>query len=199
MKERHTNYTDEQIEKEIRSVMSALNIDRMPSAMEIKTTTKNTKLDNAIQRSYKYSGWANKLSLDTKTSETTLGKEYENIAVIDILHNTGYDSEKMSQNYPFDLLVADNVRIDVKVGNRYYYKSDSYFYTFNLEKKHPVCDLFLCYCLDDKKKIEKTFIIPSSKLHVTQLSIGAKSRYDVYMDRWDYIQKYDDFYKSLAI
>jgi hypothetical protein len=199
MIERHTNYPDEFIEKGIKEVVTALNIKRMPTRTEILTVTKNTKLDNAIQRSYKYSGWAEKLDLKLKESETTLGKEYENIAVIDILQHTGMDSEKMSQNYPFDLLVANNIRVDVKTANRYYYKDSAYFYSFNLEKRHPVCDLFVCYCINDKNEVDKTFIIPSSKLHLTQLSIGTKSRYDIYLNAWDCFQKYYDFYNSLII
>lgn len=198
MSERHTNYTDEEIQNEIFKVMKTLNIDRMPSASEIVSVTKNQKIHNAIQRSYKYSGWARKLNIELKNSETSFGKEYENIAVVDILQNTGFDSEKMSQNYPFDLLVDGYIRVDVKVGKRYYYKDDKYFYSFNMEKKYPVCDIFVVYCINDDNKIEKTLIIPSAKLHVTQLSVGAKSRYDIYIDNWEAFEKYSQFYSEVT-
>jgi hypothetical protein len=199
MEERHTSYSDEFIESGIKDVMKALNINRMPSRTEIFAVVKNHKLDNAIQRSYKYSGWAEKLGLELKESDTSLGKEYENIAVVDILENTGYESEKMTQNYPFDLLVADSIRVDVKASNRFYYNGKNYFHCFNLEKKFPVCDLFVCYCLDDQRAIERVFVIPSSKLHVTQLSIGVKSRYSEYQNSWAYFERYYEFYKSLAL
>jgi hypothetical protein len=180
-------------------VMDALNIQRMPSAAELVSVTKNQKIHNAIQRSYKYSGWAEKLGLDMKKSDSLLGKQYEYIAAIDILEQGGHDSEKMSQNYPFDLLVSGCIRVDVKVGNRYYYSSGKYYHTFNLEKKYPVCDIFLCYCLNDNSEVEKTYIIPSSEIQTTQLSIGVRSRYDKYLNTWDYFQKYYEFYNSLRI
>jgi hypothetical protein len=197
MQERHTSYTDETIITGINEVMASLNIDRMPSRNEIFTVTKNHKLDNAIQRSYKYSGWAEKLNLKLKASETSFGKEYENIAILDILQNTGFDSEKMSQNYPFDLLVDSFIRVDVKVGRRYYYNDSNYFHSFNLEKKYPVCDLFVVYCINDENNIEKKLIIPSSKLQVCQISVGVKSRYDVYRDNWGVFEKYSKFYAEV--
>lgn len=71
-------------------------------------------------------------------------------------------------------------------------------YTFNLEKKNPTCDIYVAFCVDDYLNPIKTYVIPSKFLHLTQLSIGRyKSKYDRFLDRWDYIDVFDKFYKQL--
>lgn len=191
-------WSDELIETEIRKVMEALNIDRMPTRKEIESVAKDSSLTNKISKGIGFYGWAARMGLQIKDSETTFGKSYESQAMIDILQNTGLDSEKMSQNFAYDILVDGSIRVDVKVSNRYYYNGQNYFHTFNLERKHPVCDIMVCYCLDENKQVEKILVIPSSKLHTCQLSVGVKSQYDAYNNAWDVFHKYSEFYSMVS-
>ncbi|RDY22860.1 hypothetical protein CHF27_011100 [Romboutsia maritimum] len=187
-------WTDEKIEREIKNVIKTLNIDRMPSTSEIKKATNNYGLGIKITRSGGVRYWADKLGLELKNSETKFGNEWE-FNMKKELEGKGYIVEKMSTKHPYDLLVNDNIKIDVKV-SRYYHKDNFKFYSFNLEKKYHNCDIFIFVGLKDgKEEIERLFIIPSKYLMgIKQLSIGTQSKYDKYQNRWDYIEKYSEFY-----
>jgi hypothetical protein len=55
------------------------------------------------------------------------------------------------------------------------------------------------YALNEEgNKVERTFVIPSKNLKLVSLCIGKNSKYNKYINRWDYIDKYDKFYKSLV-
>lgn len=190
-------WNDELIESKIREVMEILGINRMPSASETEMVIKNSSLSNKIAKTGGFYQWATRLGLEIKNSETSTGKEYEN-KLKEYLTEKGYSVEQMSVKHPYDLLVNGAIKIDVKAARRYYYSEDSYFYTFNLEKANATCDLYICWCINNKNLTDKFLIIPSKELKFTQLSIGVVSRYDKYIDRWDLIEKYDQFYKRLA-
>lgn len=48
-----------------------------------------------------------------------------------------------------------------------------------------------------KFALKNTTIIPSHIIKSNVLSIGIKSKYDKYKDRWDLIEKHSVFMKSL--
>ena len=190
-----TPWTEEQIEQGILEVMKILNIDRMPSSSETISALNYNGLSMAIQRSGGFKKWAKKLKLDTKKSETSLGQEYEEY-VLNLLKTKGYEVERMSVRHPYDLLVNQNIKIDVKISNLYKNSCTGY-HTFNLEKHNHNCDIFICICVKDKE-IVKTLVIPSKFLMgIKQLGLGNTSVYDVFKDRFDYIEKYDVFYNQL--
>ncbi len=190
-----TPWTEDEIKQGIFEAMKILNIDRMPSSGETISALDYNGLSMAIQRNGGFKHWAKKLSLDTKTSETSLGQEYEEY-VLELLRNKGYEVERMSVKHPYDILANQNIKIDVKVSNLYK-NSVSGYYTFNLEKHNHNCDLFICVCVTDGEII-KTLVIPSKFLMgIKQLSLGNTSIYDSFKDRFDYIEKYNVFYNQL--
>ena len=189
-------WTEEKIRSEILEITKALNLNRMPSNQEIKNIMGDTSLTNAIRRHGGYYEWANKLELDMKNCETKFGKRYERV-VKEILETKGYEVEQMSIKHPYDLLVNKSIKIDVKAARRYYYTDNSYFYTFNLEKKNATCDIYVCLTVNEEV-IEKTLVIPSKFLNKTQLTLGINSIYDKYINKWDYIKQFNDFYKSIV-
>ena len=127
----------------------------------------------------------------------SLGKKYEEY-VAGLLKRKGYEVEQMSMKHPYDLLVNMNIKVDVKISNLYR-GAKGEFHTFNLEKHNHNCDLFICVCVTDKE-IVKILVVPSKFLmKVNQLSVGAVSVYDVFKDRFDYIEKYDVFYNQLEV
>ena len=168
----------------------------MPTKTEIEKVMHNSALTNAIRRHGGYKYWADKLNLSQSKCETRFGLTWE-LKVKDILQSRGYKVDKMPNKHPYDLLVNDNIKIDSKVSKAI--KRDKYsYYTFNLEKKNPTCDIYVAFCVDDYLNPIKTYVIPSKFLHLSQLSIGIhKSKYDVFLDRWDYIDVFDKFYKQL--
>ena len=190
---RGIKWNDELIEHEINKVKDVLGIDRMPTSIEIFNVMNNHSLTNAIVRYGGYKYWANKLNLKQSKCETRTGLK-EELNIKELLERKGYKVEKMSSRHPYDLLVNDNIKIDVKASNKY--KSDKGWssYSFNLEKNNPTCDIYIIRCIQD----DKTLVIPSKYLRQSQLCITDKeSKYDIYKDKWDYFDKYNEFYKKL--
>ena len=192
---RGIEWNDEKVKTEIREIINVLNIDRMPSASEMEMVTGNAALSCKIAKTGGFYKWADKLGLKVKNCETKTGKGYEEIT-FNLLKDKGYSVKRMSVKYPFDLIVNNKVSIDVKVGNVYMLKG-SRVHTVGVSKKFATCDLYIVFALNEQKKVEKTFIIPGIELDVVTMSFGSKSKYDKYINRWDYIDKYLEFYNGL--
>lgn len=182
---------------EVYSVMNALNIKRMPSAKECDLVTGNTGLSNVIAKRGGFEWLSHYLKLDQSKCETRLGRQVEKHIKM-ILEQQGYKVEQMSVKHPYDLAVNDVVKIDVKAANKYHSKNSWTSYSFNLEKSNPTCDIYVFVCIGDDKYYERILVIPSKFLNQTQLCIsGSVSKYDTFKDRWDYIEQYNKFYKSI--
>lgn len=196
-KKPYTKWNDESIKEGILNVIQKLNLDRMPSRMEILKIHNDMSLHNAIVRSYSYYEWAEKLNLKIKYSETSLGVSYQNICMKQ-LKEKGYNVEPTTMKAPYDILINDNIRIDVKSGCAYYDNSGCRLHSFGINKKDPVCDLYIIYALDEEGiNIERTFIIPAKYLKLISMCIGINSKYNKFIDRWDYIDTYDNFYNLI--
>lgn len=192
-----TKWTDELILKGILRVKEGLNLDRMPTRSECVNYTNSNALSVAITR--RDGGWyglANELGLPIKESETTTGKKYEKVFT-NILRKKGYKVCQMSQNYPYDLLVDDCLKIDVKSSHLYKGKEGN-FYTFRTGKKFATCNVYVLVALDDIDEIIRTYILPSSTvMNNKQISIGEhNSKYGGYLDRWNILSDYIDFLKG---
>lgn len=185
---------DRDIAKEILLLSKRFN--RMPSKSEVVEYCGDESLHNAIARSYGYYEWAEKLNLNIKESETSMGVSYEDIC-FKMLEKKGYDIEKTPIKAPYDLIINGNVKIDVKSGCAYE-NNGSRVHTFGINKVYPTCDLYIIYALDESgRDVERILIIPSKYLKMNALNIGANSKYNKYLNKWDYIEQYDKFYQSL--
>ena len=189
-------WTDQKIEEEITSVMNSLNISRMPSSSEIRAVMHNTTLTNAIRRRGGFYGWAEKLELPVKESETKTGDSYEWHAISE-LKERGFKVERMSVRHPYDLLVNESIKVDVKV-SRSYLSRNSLVNTVGLNKKFATCDLYLIF-IETAGMLDRTLIIPGYEVRHKYLNIGKDSKYNKYIDRWDLFQTYSDFKDSLEI
>lgn len=141
-------WTDEKIKQGIREVIAAYKLDRMPSRGECEQHFGNSCLASVISR--RKGGWyalAKEMGLPIKKSETYLGKQQERI-VCEVLTAKGFDVDKMPQNFPYDILVDNAVKIDVKASHLYKSKQGN-FYAFNLEKKYATCDVYILLTLDE--------------------------------------------------
>lgn len=192
-----TKWNNDAIENGIKEVMQKAHIDFMPTHTIIRQITGDYCLTNAIRRHGGTRYWADKLGLEIKFCESKYGYEYE-CECVSALTELGYECELTKERYPYDILADGNIKVDVKISHLYHGKTGN-FYTFNLEKSKPTCDIFVCYCVADDKK-QKVYVIPSCVVSgKTQLSIGqSTSRYDKYIDKWEAFRMYSDFYKSLV-
>lgn len=179
---------------EVYKVMETLDINRMPTASECNLVVGNTSLSNVIAKRGGFLWLADKLGLEQSKCESRLGLKGE-LMIKEILEQKGYKVEKMKNKHPYDLLVNKNVKIDIKASNLYTSPKGWTSYSFNLEKDSPTCDIYVIIC----NGMDRILVIPSKFLTQTQLCItGDKSKYDIYKDRWDYIEQYDVFYKSVS-
>jgi len=168
----------------------------MPTRTEIKNFYGNDALTNKITKTYGYYGWAKKLHLPIKQNDTLTGKIAERKAST-ILNKHGYETLQMPQNHPFDLLINNYVKIDVKVSNLYHGEHGN-FYSFALRKKYPSCDIY--FLIAQKAEADsKIYILPSKNAIQLQISIGEhKSIYDKYLNRYDIIDQYLKLYSEIA-
>lgn len=182
---------------EVYKVMKSLNINRMPTTRECDLVTGDAGLSNAIAKRGGFKWLAQYLKLKQSECETRLGRNVETY-IKDFLISQGYEVEQMGIRHPYDLLVNNTTKIDVKASNKYHSDKNWTSYSFNLEKRNPTCDIYIIVCIDDDKSYEKILVIPSKFLNQTQLCIsGSDSKYDIYKERWDYIEQYNKFYKSV--
>ena len=73
------------------------------------------------------------MNLSIKESETQLGQDYEQIAT-SILKDKGFKIEKMSTGHPFDLLINNVVKVDVKVARPHMLRGKDRVHTFGINK-----------------------------------------------------------------
>jgi len=188
-------WTLENIKKEVLQVSGKSGC--MPSFKMMDEYTGNSGLSNAVSKHGGHKKIAEMLNLKIQKSETEYGRNFEIYCLHEIEDRFLYECEQMTVRHPYDLLVDGSVKIDVKASRKLKCHNGLSF-SFNLEKKNPTCDIFVCFCID-KDEIIKTYIIPSCVLSgKSQLSVGIqKSIYDKYLDRWDLVKKYVEFMKGM--
>ena len=74
---RGKRWDENKIKSEILKVMTLLNIDRMPSSVEIRKVTNSTSLCNAINKRGGFNHWANIMTLEQSECETRVGLSEE--------------------------------------------------------------------------------------------------------------------------
>ena len=192
-------WKDGEVEKAIMEIVNTMSIDYFPTKKEMIDFYGNNSLAVKVSKSGGSRYYADLLNLKMVSCESEFGNFYEEFAIDDINENTGLSSIHTNARYPYDLLTNGNIKVDVKVSKKIYKKNSAFpYYSFNLEKREPTCDLFIFYCLDNECEIERSVIIPSCLLSgKTQVGMGGLSKWEVYEDRWDYFKMYDDFYKKV--
>lgn len=130
----------------------------MPTNKEVIQAEGNHALANAIQKHGGYEYWANKLGLEQKYSDTKLGIQGER-RVAAILELLGLKVELTSIKHPYDLLVNDCIKIDVKTANTTYIQGYP-IHAYRLgEKKQQTCDFYIFFEIDTGK----VYVVPAHK------------------------------------
>ncbi len=189
-------WTEEKIKEQLLYCINGLDLHRMPSKQEVDRYFGNYALSNKITKGKGFYGWAKELQLPLKSSDTLTGKAGEAIAKA-YLEKNGFMVEQMSMRHPYDFLVNDVVKVDVKYSHLY--QTDKWgFYSFRLEKKYPTCDVYLL--ISDSPKGEHTFfVVPAKDVMQTQISIGEHmSSYHRYIGRLDVLIQYETAIKAVC-
>ena len=190
-------WTDEMIRDRVLEVVNALQLDRMPSRSECDNYYHNSGLTNAISKRYGWYDLANELGLEIKESETWFGKNCE-IMAAELFRAEGFEVRRMPQNFPYDLLVDDCVKVDVKASKLYKGKQGNY-YSFNLEKPFATCDFYLLLAVNEDGSTERKMIVPSNRVVANNhISVGEnKSKYHAFTDRFDLIEAASRFWSGI--
>jgi hypothetical protein len=168
----------------------------MPSKSDIEFVTGNKALGNAITKHGGFEYFRKFLGLDPKESCTLTGDKNE-YYIMEVLKNKGYEVEKTKPRHPYDILVNGIVKIDVKSSNPFpskVYKMNECVFAIN--NYQPKCDIFIFVTLINNKK--DVYIIPSHFIKQSQLSIGETSKYDCYLNKYEYIDKYIELFNKIA-
>ena len=194
-------WTDEDVVNTINKIIEIHQLDHFPTHSEMDNYTGNSSLSAKVSKSGGTRYWANKMNLPIKQCESELGNDYELLAMELIKLNTGYESCQTKPRYPYDLLVNNSIKVDVKVSYPFLAsKNGATSNTFNLEKREPTCDIFILFCLNEEGTLIKTVIIPSNVLFGrTQVGIGKKSKWDYFIDKWNYISEYGEFFDKYKV
>ena len=104
-----------------------------------------------------------------------LGKQYEQVAR-DLLGSMGHSVELMPYGHPYDLLVGNVVKIDIKAATR-----RDVGYRYHLGKKQASCDAYILFALDGCNI--KAYYVPAHILNGTvDITIGQHtSKLDPYL------------------
>lgn len=194
-----TKWTEELIKQKVLEVKEGLQLDRMPSRKECEEWFHDCALANAITKRMGWYALARDMGLAIKDSETWFGKAYEATAQ-EMLQSRGFEVRRMSQNFPYDLLVDNCVKVDVKASKLYRGKNGD-FYTYNLEKAYATCDFYILFQIADDNTITRVMVVPSKYVIAqTQISVGVeKSKYHKYTDRWDLLYNTVRFWDDMAV
>ena len=192
-------WKDGEVEETLLEIVNTLKLDHFPTKREMIDFYGNNSLAQKVTRTGGSKYYAERLNLKIVDCESEFGSYFEELAIDEILFNTGFSSLHTNIRYPYDILTNGNIKIDVKASKKVKNKNVNLpYHSFNLEKREPTCDIFIFYCLDDDLKIEKRIIIPSCLLAgKTQIGIGGLSKWDAYIDKWEYLDLYNRFYESI--
>ncbi|QIB56539.1 hypothetical protein [Blautia producta] len=191
-------WTEEIISESILNIVSSCGMNTFPTHSEMEEFYGNKALCVKISRTGGTRYWAERLHLPIKKCESEFGNDYELKAMDDIWKETGMHSRQTKPRYPYDLVVNNWIKVDVKVSKQIYTNCHTWQNSFNLEKKDPTCDIFILYCLDKNGTFIKKLIIPSCVLTgQTQVGVGNNSKWNKYEENWNTFWKYYEFYKGL--
>lgn len=173
-----TQWTEELIEASLLEIVTKLG--RMPSVQELGNSGR-WDLANVIARRGGFKKWADRMGVAQKGTETHRGLAIQ-ATVGRALRSHGYQIEEMTTRAPYDLLVNDRLRIDVKSARCYTYKKKHdqltpVGYIFGLNKRVPTCDLYILCCLSDDDKILERYYVPSSEARIVTITITPTGRY----------------------
>lgn len=194
-----TKWDMETIKKKVLEVMQAFELNRMPTRKECEEYFHDSSLANAITRRGGWYSLADEMGLRMKECQTNFGKSHEALAA-EKLQALGFQVRRMVQNFPYDLLVEDCVKIDVKASRLYRGKQGN-FYSFNLEKSFAICDFYMLATIDELNNVSRWMVIPSNLVIANnQISIGEiTSKYHKFTDRFELIDEAAAFWSDLIV
>lgn len=152
--------------------------DRMPTNAELVSLGASS-LAKFVGNSGGFAQWAELLGSRMKPSESLMGKRWERY-VADLIRATGRSAvEQDPIKAPFDILVNDSVRVNVKSAhfNTYIMKNGGKCagYFFGIGSTHKRCDAFALVC-DDGSEDPRILWVPAHEMRQQTVTLTKRHR-----------------------
>jgi len=175
-------WTQERITEALQPYISKF--ERMPTANELMAEGRN---DIAMAlRKCGYRATAKKLGIELKKCETHKGLDKEAL-VMNWLSARGYSVKQTTTRAPYDLLINDCLRIEVKSAT-YSVAAGGYVFTFGDRGYNPPYDVYVC-CAVDRASDEITafYIIPSWFVLQRGITVTKSKKWTLWLNNWEVI------------
>ncbi len=156
-------WSDERFETEVREVTNALG--RFPTVTDLKGMDRND-LANQIARRGGFPAVADQMGLKREESDSDTGWSGEDAAA-EFLRSHGFHVDTRNGiKCPYDLLVENVLRIDVKATKRCRYgHSEGWFYRIG---KYAPCDVVILWQLDTSEcHVLPWYVCPATNITIT--------------------------------
>ena len=107
-------WADGEVEESIMNMVNTLKLDHFPTKSEMIEFYGNRSLAGKVSKSGGSRYYASKLNLRLADSESEFGNFFEELAIDEILENTGLSSLHTNVKYPYDLLTNGNILICIE-------------------------------------------------------------------------------------
>ncbi len=190
-----TKWSDSMIEDQLRAISDSLG--HFPSVSELRQL-KHGPLESVVGKRGGIMKWSEKLGIKRLHSDSDTGWSGE-IEIKSILESHGFEKVERSNGVkcPYDLLINDRIRCDVKTTNKATHKLNTgqdwsaWFYCIG---KSVQSDIVILY----RKDVKDCFILPWWEVGTTNITISPNSpKYNKFKDRYDIITSFDDSIRSL--
>lgn len=148
---------------------------RMPSCEELKAMGFNALGCKVSRTGGGFRGWAERLGLKLKDSETSFGQQWEDY-IEEMLSGAGHAVERQTARAPFDLLVDGLVRVNVKAA-RYTAINNAHVFGLNTSWRH--CDVFALVKVDGSE-VPLVLWVPARKAQQQSIGLTPKHRFNRY-------------------
>ncbi len=171
------HWTIERIEEHIKPIAARLG--RMPSMSELRQEGRNDLAVQLGRGEGGMSGWASRLGVAMKDSETTRGHRWE-VYVLELLRDLGRTVERQTTRAPFDLLVDGRCRVNVKSAALTRQKTGPPGFHFGINKSWQHCDVFALV----RSNVERPVVlwVPSREWRRAMIHLTPSHRFNSYVD-----------------
>jgi hypothetical protein len=170
-------WTDEDVERELRHIVATTGM--VPTAQRLGAAGRQD-LSNQIGRRGGFAHWRNKIGLPENDSESAMGHRWET-HVAELLEATGHAAERQTARAPFDILVDDCVRVNVKSAHWGAYGRDNYCkgHFFGIGKTWASCDVFALVAVTDDEP-PRVMWVPWHEARQQTITLTKSHRFNGY-------------------
>ena len=178
----YTLWDDDRITSELKSVIDELG--KFPSCSELKARGLNALMCQITRKRGGLNEWAKRMGCSRSTdSDSDLGWTGEK-HVKTILEKRGHKVDRCGIKAPWDLIVDQVLRVDVKTSRKACYRGNAGSWFYRIGKELPA-DVAILYQIDTRD----CYIIPWMELPAGNITISQNGKYTPFKNRFDILSE----------